>query len=137
MNATELPQKKVIPIGIAIVVLGDRVLVGKRDGSTHLGGMDEFPGGKCAESESAAACAIRECAEETGLQVEITEQLHQEIFEYEDRSVDLSFFLCQLADEEEANSLNEPFRWVRLHTLEQLNFPDGNDRVLQRLRERF
>lgn len=137
MNSTEPPQKKIYSIGIAIVVFEDRVLVGKRAESAHLGGMDEFPGGKQESDETTSACAIRECAEETGLQVEIVELLHQEIHDYEDRRLDLTFFLCCPQDGEETRAVSEPFRWVKVHELKKLNFPAGNDRVLQILRERF
>ncbi len=137
MNSTELPQKKLFSIGIAIVVFEDRVLVGKRDELAHLGGMDEFPGGKSEKGESAAACAIRECKEETGLQVDIIERLHHEVFDYKERSVELNFFLCHPADGEETSVVNKPFRWVELHKLDVLNFPDGNNRVVQILQDRF
>ncbi len=137
MNGTRPPQKKVIPISIAIVIFEDRVLVGKRVETSHLGGMDEFPGGKQEANETADVCAIRECVEETGLQIEIDELLHQEIYDYEDRYVELTFFLCHPINAEETNAMSEPFRWVKFHELDSLSFPSGNDRVLQILCDHF
>ncbi|WP_197442210.1 (deoxy)nucleoside triphosphate pyrophosphohydrolase [Thalassoglobus polymorphus] len=126
-----------IPIGIAVVLSQGRVLVGTRDQDAHLGGQAEFPGGKCEAGESAAKCAIRECLEETGLQVEIAERLHQEVFEYPDRTVSLTFYLCRLVEAAAPHPSALPFEWVELETLPARNFPSGNQAVLRILADRF
>ena len=51
----------------AVVVRGDRVLVGRRRGA-HGAGTWAFPGGKLEAGESPADAVRRELAEETGLQ---------------------------------------------------------------------
>jgi mutator protein MutT len=86
--------------------------------------MQEFPGGKCEPGESPAACTIRECLEETGLRVEIDELLIHSQHDYSHGRVELSFFLCRLADSKTVSQGN--FRWVPMGELALLNFPDGN-----------
>jgi 8-oxo-dGTP diphosphatase len=57
-------------IGVGVIVVRDgRVLLGKRVGS-HGAGTWAFPGGHLEFGESIEACARRELAEETGLQLD-------------------------------------------------------------------
>ncbi len=128
---------KTIPIGIAIVLSHECVLVGQREQVTHLAGYAEFPGGKCEIGESAAECAIRECFEETGLRVEVVETLHHDVHQYPDRAVDLSFFLCRLVESIEQHPDASPFAWIQLDELSEQNFPAGNHAVLQILADRY
>ena len=137
MNNTQLSPKSPIPIGIAIVHHENRILVGKRSADSHLAGLSEFPGGKAAPQESLAACAIRECFEETGLRVDVDSLLHRQTHEYSDRSVDLSFFLCRLHDPDEFVAPGAPFEWVSLVDINELTFPEGNQQVLQILQDRM
>lgn len=123
-------------IGIAVVQRDGHVLVGVRDDGLVLGGLHEFPGGKCRAGESAAECAVRECLEETGLQVEIVELLDHTCHEYEHGAVDLAFFLCRPADGETMAAVASPFTWVPLRELATLDFPDGNRGVIQKLLHR-
>ena len=62
-NASRGPE--FLGVGV-IVVRRDEVLFGLRRGA-HGGGTWSFPGGHVDEGESAAACALRELEEETGL----------------------------------------------------------------------
>ncbi|MEW4489426.1 (deoxy)nucleoside triphosphate pyrophosphohydrolase [Thalassoglobus sp. JC818] len=137
MNNTQVSPKPPISIGIAVVQHDNKVLVGKRPENSHLAGLSEFPGGKADPQESPAACAIRECLEETGLRIDVDSLLHRHTHHYPDRSVDLSFFLCKLQDPDESTSLRAPFEWVPFMRLSELTFPEGNQEVLQILHDRM
>ncbi|WP_437201618.1 (deoxy)nucleoside triphosphate pyrophosphohydrolase [Planctomicrobium sp. SH664] len=132
-EASEVPA--VTRIGIAVVLHEGRLLVGVRSAGIVLGGMHEFPGGKCEPGETPQDCAVRECLEETGLRVRPVEVLDRTVHDYAHGTVDLSFLLCQPV--EPTASPLPPFRWVRVGDLDTLHFPDGNRKVLQLLRERF
>ena len=129
------------PVAIAVVFDDDRVLIGPRGTEGTLAGFWEFPGGKINADESPATAAARECREETGLAVEVGDLLDEREHHYaahDDReafSVSLSFFACQLCDQEET-SPRAPFRWVCRSELDQYEFPAANDEVLKCLRKR-
>lgn len=57
-------------IGVAVIVLRrGRVLLGLRSGVSHGRGTWQFPGGHLEPFEELEACAAREVAEETGLEI--------------------------------------------------------------------
>jgi 8-oxo-dGTP diphosphatase len=60
-------------IGVAAIVVRDGlVLVGRRLGGSHGHNRWQFPGGHLEWGESIAHCALREVAEETGLEAVVT-----------------------------------------------------------------
>jgi 8-oxo-dGTP diphosphatase len=60
-------------IGVAAIVVRDgRVLVGRRLSGSHGHDTWQFPGGHLEWGESIAHCALREVAEETGLEAVVT-----------------------------------------------------------------
>ncbi|MBA3313211.1 MAG: NUDIX domain-containing protein [Planctomycetota bacterium] len=125
MNATP------VPIGVAVVERNGLFLVGVRPEGVPLAGYSEFPGGKCDPGELPAACAVRECLEETGLAVEAKRLLDQVTWKYSHGPVELSFFLCHPRDES-ADPL-PPFRWVERSELATLTFPQANQSLLRLL----
>lgn len=150
-------------IAVAVVEHQGQFLVGIRPEGAKLAGMWEFPGGKVEAGESLAAAAERECAEETGLSVQVVELLLDQRFTYPHGVVHLFFFACrlqmavtqtdvtqmavtQMAVTQTAGSRSagsraaeswpqprHPFRWVSRRSLAELPFPAGNRELLRRL----
>ena len=85
-------------IGIAVVEHADHFLIGIRRHDTVLAGYDEFPGGKCYPNESPRDCAVRECKEETGIDVVPVRALLKCQHTYDHGAVDLHFWLCEPVD---------------------------------------
>ena len=121
------------PIGIAVVERDDSFLVGVRPAGKPLAGFAEFPGGKCEPGETPAACAARECAEETGLSVEPVRLIDAIAWDYPQGAVVLHFVLCRPLSA--ASEPNLPFRWVDRRELAALRFPDANVELVGRLAE--
>ena len=113
-------------IGIAIVEHAGRFLVGIRGEDSPLPGKAEFPGGKCLEGETPAACAVRECLEETGLKVRPARLLDQRTHEYAHGTVELYFWMCETLNPEEIAEGHLGFRWASREELKTLEFPDAN-----------
>jgi len=125
-----------IRVGIAVVMRNEQVLVGVRDIHAVQGGKHEFPGGKCLPDETSADCAIRECFEETGLQVSVLELLNRVQHVYEHGQVDLSFWICRLATEQQ-HLPGGNFQWMPLNTLSECHFPAANQSALEILIKRW
>lgn len=69
MTAAGAPTRPLVGICVVVVRRSDgKILLGKRKGS-HGEGEYSTPGGHLEHGESFAACAAREVAEETGLQI--------------------------------------------------------------------
>lgn len=119
------------PIAIAVVVRGSWVLVGQRPQGVPLAGYAEFPGGKVEPGETPADAAVRECREETGLDVRVVRLFDAREHTYTHGKVSLHFFLCEPRD---ANAeLPPPYRWVERTQLDHLAFPEANQHVIQQL----
>lgn len=125
-----------VSIAIAVVHHAGRYLVGLRGDDGPLPGFAEFPGGKCRSGESPQACAVRECLEETGLRIVVSDLLCRIPYDYPHAQVDLHFFLCRPAHAGEVAEQHNGFRWISATLLHDLNFPPANDPVLVLLRNR-
>lgn len=117
-------------IAIAIVQHEMKYLVGQRPPGVPLAGYWEFPGGKLLDGEAAAEAAIRECSEETGLDVEVIEPLSTVNHQYEHGELVLKFFLCRVCDGVNT-SPRAPFGWVPTSKLAQFEFPPANRTVIE------
>lgn len=127
-----------VQIGIAVVESRGRYLVGTRKSGQDLAGLAEFPGGKCEQHESLGDCAVRECREETGVDVIAVEMLERKCHEYDHATVDLHFWLCRPAPSDSGLLGSEVvplhgFEWKSVDAIKELSFPEANASVVQKL----
>ncbi|RMG32217.1 MAG: NUDIX domain-containing protein [Planctomycetota bacterium] len=129
-------EEAVVRVSVAVVREGDRVLVGTRR-TEPFAGLAEFPGGKCRAGESLAACAVRECREETGLEVVPRGVLDKVRTVIAGRPTIVAFVECVPARRTRRGvsegRMRGTFRWVRLERLAELTFPPANGGVVRRL----
>jgi len=130
-------EESIPNIGIAVVLQDYHVLIGIRAEDMPLAGYHEFPGGKCQPDENSQKCAERECLEETGLKVIASERLLDTVHKYDHGTVHLHFWLCEIDSSCEKHTPSNNFRWCNVSELGDLNFPQGNEELLQILRTRF
>jgi mutator protein MutT len=121
-----------IVVTAAVIEREGRFLVTRRLQGTHLEGMWEFPGGKCDQGETLAACLQREIREELGTGVVVGSEMLQSTHEYVDRSVALHFFSCSLTGDPQP-LLGQEMRWVARGDLRSLKFPPADDRLIDLL----
>jgi 8-oxo-dGTP diphosphatase len=119
-------------VAIAIVEHEGRFLVGVRSAGIPLAGLAEFPGGKVHDGETAATAAVRECREETGLQVVVDREFFSTTHRYDHGLLEIHFFLCRLAPGERSTPISS-FRWVMADELAMLEFPAANAPVTEML----
>lgn len=97
-----------------------RILVAQRKTTDMLGGLWEFPGGKCEEGESLPECLVREMGEELGVRVEVREQLVVVKHAYTHFRITLHAFRCRLESGEPRCLDCAAFRWVLPSDLDAL-----------------
>lgn len=120
-------------IAVAVVEVDDRILIGQRPPGASLAGFWEFPGGKVQAGESTRDAAVRECREETGLDIAVTSLLAQVTHAYDHGLLELYFFQCQIAATATHREPFPPFLWVRRDELARFRFPAANDAVVAQL----
>lgn len=122
-----------IVVTAAVIERGDRMLVTRRLKGTHLEGVWEFPGGKCAAGETLHACMARELREELGIEVTVGDELLATSHDYADRRVMLHFLRCQIDDEPVA-LIGQEMRWVTREELDGLEFPPADAELIRMLK---
>ena len=116
-------------VAIAVVEHEGRFLVGQRPAGKPLAGYWEFPGGRVEAGEAPEAAAVRECLEETGIDVVPTGCYGIVKHEYEHAAVELHFVACRPADHSPPPP-NPPFVWLSRDELRLCSFPAANRFIL-------
>ena len=117
----------------AVIEHDGRVLVTRRPRGVHLEGLWEFPGGKCGDGEPLERCLARELREELDVDARIGSRIFSTTHRYEDRSVELHFFVCELLGEPRA-MLGQEMKWVARAELSSLEFPPADAALIAKLR---
>ena len=118
-----------VVVTAAVVEVGGRFLVTRRQKGVHLEGFWEFPGGKCDAGESLAACLLRELREELNIAARIGAEIFSTTHDYPDRSVELHFFSCELLGSP-VPQLGQEMRWVSREELSTLTFPPADEQLI-------
>ncbi len=123
-----------IEVAAGLVFRDGRVLIARRPAGGHLAGLWEFPGGKCEAGETMVECLQRELQEELGIAVKIGERVEKITHRYQEKTVTLFFFRCDLVSGELRGREGQAVAWVRAGELENYNFPEADARLLERLK---
>jgi mutator protein MutT len=125
---------KVVQVAAGLIFRQGTLLITQRHAHDHLGGLWEFPGGKCELGESYPDALHRELREELGIEVTVLERFESIDHAYPDRAVHLEFFVCRwLAREPQALGCAQ-FRWIQPQEFDHYPFPAADARLLERLR---
>jgi A/G-specific adenine glycosylase len=111
------------------------VLVAQRNASDFLGGLWEFPGGKCEEGETLPECLAREIREELGVEIEVGEQLAVVEHAYTHFRITLYAFCCRVVSGEPRCLDCAAFRWMRPAQLDTLPMSVADRKIAQALQE--
>jgi A/G-specific adenine glycosylase len=139
-----LGKRKPVPsyrVALAVIAArpgeesGGRVYIQQRPEHGHLGGLWEFPGGKCRAGEKAEAAVVRECREELGVEVEILAKLAEVRHAYSHFKVVLHVFICKRLGGR-IRSRN-PHVWIKIGELGRYPFPAANHKFFPLLKKMF
>ena len=123
-----------VTIAVAVVVHEGHVLVGRRScHALEAAGLDEFPGGKLEAGETVAEAAARECLEETGIAVRVTDRSFGIASAQQSPPLLIIFHWATPIDP--ATRPTPPFDWIPIGQLAELNFPEANAAVLALLQQ--
>jgi 8-oxo-dGTP diphosphatase len=122
-----------VVVAAAVVIREGRVLLTRRREGQHLAGMWEFPGGKLEAGESPEAAVVRECREECGIEVEVSDILDVTHHRYPEKDVLLLFYRCELRSGEVEHLEVADHAWVAPSKLEEYSLPPADARVVSRI----
>lgn len=130
-----MDDSKHIQVAAGLILREGRYLIAQRKVGVHLGGLWEFPGGKCEPGESLEDCLRRELWEELGIEISTPVPFHVIRHEYPEKTVELHFFRCSIQDGQ-AQALNcEDLCWVTPEELAKFEFPPADQPLIQALQE--
>jgi A/G-specific adenine glycosylase len=110
-----------------------RLLIARRLPDDMLGGMWEFPGGRCEQGESLAECLRREIREELGLEIDVGDRLAIVRHAYSHFRITLHAFHCHpMRGEPQALECAE-WRWVQFGELSDFPFSVADQRIIAAL----
>lgn len=127
--------KPLIRVAAALIEQGGRYLITRRKYGAHLGGLWEFPGGKCEAGESFDCCVRRELVEELGIEITPPKFFMSHQHDYAEKIVELRFFSCTIHRGEPKALGCEEFCWVTAEELRNFEFPQADIPVLNLLVE--
>jgi A/G-specific adenine glycosylase len=109
-----------------------KVLIGQRPDGKLLGGLWEFPGGKCGTGESLQDCLRREWREELALNIRVGEVLGEFSHAYTHFRVTVHALACHASEGEPTALDHSGIQWVRPDALS--DYPMGKvDREIAKM----
>ncbi len=129
-KSAQVPHHTIV---VGVIWKDTQILVGKRQQTQMLGGLWEFPGGKCEPDETLEEALLREIKEETDLTVAIDSPICTVKHAYSHFKITLHAFHCRYISGEPIAKSAEELRWVALSDLSKLPFPKANKQVLDTL----
>ena len=129
------PFQKVV--AAIIIDKQDNILITQRLLQSHLGGYWEFPGGQVEKNETEEQALVRELREETGLEICIGHKFWEENFDYDIKTVQLSFYFCRLCYSNQSVQLKEikDFRWIKNNEFSKYQFPPADAALIKQLQK--
>ncbi|HSQ34470.1 MAG TPA: A/G-specific adenine glycosylase [Candidatus Binatia bacterium] len=120
-------------VALAVIVRRDRIFIQQRPESGHLGGLWEFPGGKCEPEETPLQAVVRECSEELGVEVDVSKKLARVRHAYSHFKIELHVYACALSGPPPQASRKNA--WIRAGELSRYPFPAANHKFFAEIKE--
>lgn len=137
-NAGSVALKpKQLHVAVGVIIRDNQVLLSLRSKQQHQGGKWEFPGGKVEAGETVYNALARELKEELAIEVVSAEPFMQQAFSYPERNVLLDIYLVTEFTGQAQGLEGQPLQWASFAQLSQLNFPDANQPIVEKLQQQF
>lgn len=112
-----------------------QVLISQRPLHVPLGGLWEFPGGKCEPGESSRQALYRELREEIGIEVKKAKLLLEQQHDYVTYAVYLRVYQVAEFLGDPSPQEGQLIRWVDVNALSDYSFPPANASIIEALRQ--
>lgn len=123
-------NKRVHVVAAVIRNAQQEVLLALRPSDKHMGGLWEFPGGKCEVGESPQQALARELHEELGIEIDHPQPLIQVRHDYPDLHVLLDVYEVSNFTGQAHGAEGQEVRWVAAHNLANYQFPAANRSIV-------
>ena len=110
------------------------LLIAQRKPTAMLGGLWEFPGGKCRAEEAPEECLRREVHEELDVEIEVGRQMMTIRHSYTHFRISLHVFECRFVGGQPQALDCDDWRWVRPHELSDYAFPVTDQKIMRLLK---
>jgi 8-oxo-dGTP diphosphatase len=132
-----VPKRITLVVACALVDEDNRVLIAKRPGDKHMGGLWEFPGGKVEENETPEEAIIRELAEELGIDVtqSCLAPLTFASHDYDKFHLLMPLYICRQWNGEVEAKEGQELTWVRANRLSGYEMPPADEPLKATLRD--
>jgi mutator protein MutT len=125
---------KLVQVAAGLICREGRYLIARRKTNVHLGGLWEFPGGKCEPGETLEDCLRRELQEELAIRIAAPVRFHTIRHEYPEKTVELHFFRCSILSGQARPIDCAEVRWVSPDELVDYEFPPADRPIIEALR---
>ena len=128
---------KIIHVAVGVILREQQILLALRSSKQHQGGKWEFPGGKVEAGESVQQALSRELHEEVAIDVTHSQAFMQIEHAYPEKTVLLDIYLVSGFTGEPHGREGQPLRWVTIAELSNIDFPDANQPIVERIQQHF
>ena len=122
--------KRVHVVAAVIRDAAQQILLALRPSAKHMGGLWEFPGGKCEVGESPQQALSRELQEELGIVIANPQPLIQVRHDYPDLHVLLDVYAVHEFSGTAHGAEGQEVRWVAPSALSDYQFPAANRSIV-------
>src|SRR5690554_1261740 len=123
--------KRVHVVAAVIRNAQQQILLALRPSDKHMGGLWEFPGGKCEANESPEQALMRELYEELKIVIENPQPLIQVRHDYPDLHVLLDVYEVRSFNGQAHGAEGQQVRWVSPNALADYEFPAANRSIVR------
>ena len=117
----------------AVIERGGKFLITLRMETSPMGHCWEFPGGKLEPGETIEACAVRECREEIGVDIQPLRRLQDVRYDYPHGKILLHFTLCRIVSGAPRPIECREVRWIDPRQFKDFEFPPADVGVIEEL----
>jgi len=123
-----------VQVVAAIISTGNTILIAQRNGTQHMAGKWEFPGGKIEAGETPQQCLARELKEELSIHVSAGRYLGNNIHHYDHISIELLAFRAHWQSGYIQRTEHTDHQWVPTNRLDQYEFAPADQPFVEMLR---